>query len=151
MSRGRTAACAAATMALAAAGVLLNRSADAPSRLVDDAGDWLLLLACSALAGAVILRRFVAPRRRNWLWPPLGGLLTGGAVMVLALLPDALSRIARGQAGVADTLLALLVGALYAMALAGPLFALGALLLHGLFRLLGPGADGAAKATDRDP
>jgi hypothetical protein len=126
--------CSGAAIALGIAAVLANRAAEG-ARLVAGPGDWLILIVASALVGALLLSRFVAPRRRNWLWPLIGGLLSAAAVVTLALLPDALLRFAAGRSSLSDALFALLLGALYAIVVAGPVFSLGALLLHALIRV----------------
>ena len=127
--------CASVSVALATLAVFLNRSA-AGDRLVDSALDWAWLFVVSAVAGAWLLRHFIAPVRWSWFWPPLGGLLTAVFIMMLALLPDSLLQMMSGNATIIGVLLVLLLAGFYTLAVAGPVFVIGALVLHGVFRAL---------------
>lgn len=145
MALARRAISAAAAALLAVIVVLLRRAADGP-RFVDAPGDWALLTAGAALAGGLLLPRYLAPRARNWLWPIVGGVMLAALTMLLILAPDAIWRVATGRASAAGTALALAAAGLYAALTAGPVCVAGALLLHAGFRarFRGGGARGGS-------
>lgn len=134
MAMGRRALCA---LVAAAAGVATVATRGAvEGRMIVSAAAWAQMLAASAAAGTLVLPGRVWPRARGWLRPPVGGLLTAGLAMLLALAPDALGRMTRVEQ-IDDALLWLAIGAVYALLVAGPVFAAAALALHIGLRLKG--------------
>jgi hypothetical protein len=124
------------TGALAAAAILALRGA-AETRMAQSWADAVELVAAGAVAGALILPGRVWPAARGWLRPLVGGLLLAPVALLLALLPDAIGRLMAGGDALAAVVW-LVVGAVWALAIAGPVCAGAAIALHGALRLSSP-------------
>lgn len=136
MAIGQRLICAAAAAGLAVGFVALRRGVS-ETPMLHNIADVAILAAAAGVAGYWLFPRFVYPRARNWLWPVLGGLLVAALTMVLGLMPDAVREIAEGRVSLFGATLTTLIGALYAMILAGPFFVAGGLVLNAGFRIFG--------------
>lgn len=123
-------------LAVVACGVatFVARGALGGERLISSAADFALLIAASAIVGAVFWPRMVWPRARGWLRPILGGILSGPLVILVALIPEAAMEAYSGRMPVDQIVLWLIFGALIALALSAPIYVAGAVLLNAMLR-----------------
>ena len=124
----------AAIAACCGAVVVMLRSGQGSTGMAQDTTDLGLVALGSAIAGAIVLPFFVAPRAKGRLKPLVGGIVVAPMAMLMILLPDIIQRSMEPNAVIGDTILWALLGLIYAVVIAAPVFMIGATVVNEILR-----------------
>lgn len=124
----------AAISACCGAAVVMMRGGQSDAGMAQNPTDLAMVALGSAIAGAIILPYFVAPRAKGRLRALVGGIVLAPMAMLTILLPDIVKRSMAPEAVVEDTILWAILGIIYALVIAGPIFIVGALVVNEILR-----------------
>lgn len=116
------------------AAVVILRSGQSDAGMAQNPTDLVLVALGSAIAGAILLPFFVAPRAKGRLRPLVGGIVMAPMAMLTILLPDIVKRSMAPNAVIGDTILWAVLGLIFALVIAAPVFMVGATVVNEILR-----------------